>query len=217
MEAGKTSVIAFVGSKHSGMALITQATGMWDKIDGGQLVLLEGIRRASDRHGVLIHNPSDESVVISKGRILGRMEVMEEEALAMIQEYNGFGQSSDGVQRNSSGGWEGRPSHEFVMFDKRASDEDQKEFRKFIEAEGKDIFEEVITGVSKLDPMPIDLVNEKEPVVWRSGARVPYRWRSFIDEKKIGLEKIGAIRKSISEFNAPVMVVPKPGGGLPRT
>lgn len=89
---------------------------------------------------------------------------------------------------NQSGGWEGKPSHEFILYDSDAKSQHETIFREFILREGTDIFEESISGVSKLTPMPIDLINENENMVWRT--KFPYKRRPFVEEKLIALGKI---------------------------
>ena len=213
---------------------IQEVSGEWDRMDKGELLMLRGVRGKNDQQSVFVHNNSDKPIVIAKGRILGLIQEFSGTLLAPILEEKEELESEESVKRkqeidvgikwardnmgtpkmNQSGGWEGRPSHEFIIYDPDGKLENQKRFREFILAEGADRFEESITGVSKLEEMAIDLLNERETVVWRPGARVPYKWRSFVEEKLMALGKIGAIRSSTSSFSAPVLVVPKAGGGL---
>jgi hypothetical protein len=242
LPAGVTAAIAYSkdgGScaEHSRMDWeIQEVRREWDRIDKGELLLLRGVRKGNDRQSVFVHNNTDKAMVIGKGRVLGSIHEFSGTLLAPMVENNqsidekeekrkkmdehidvGIKWARDNMgtpKMNQSGGWEGKPSHEFIIYDPQGKLESQRKFREFILAEGADRFEESITGVSKLEGMAIDLVNERETVVWRSGARVPYKWRSFVEEKLMALGKIGAIRSSTSSFSAPVLVVPKPGGGL---
>ena len=173
--------------------------------DENGLILLRGIKNSHDRKTVFLHNCSDRPLLVQKGRILGSitaapslfapiLEVSDcqdkEEPRTGVTGIKWANDNTNTPIMNQSGGWEGKPSHEFILYDSDAKSQHETIFREFIFREGTDIFEESISGVSKLTPMPIDLINENENVVWRPGAKVPYKWRPFVEEKLIALGKI---------------------------
>jgi hypothetical protein len=187
-----------------------------DEVDNIQrIVVLRGVHNRDDPLLVLVHNTSDEPFLLEKGRVIGSISDVPQQLLAPIMEANDrYNETIRLPVMNRSGGWEGRPSFEFIQYDPSLAVESRQKLQEFVKNEAREVFEETISGVSNLAAMPIDLVNEGENVVWRPGMRVPYKWRPFVEEKLIALGKIGAIRTSTSNFSAPVLVVPKAGGGL---
>ena len=53
--------------------------------------------------------------------------------------------------------------------------------------------------------MPIDLTTPG-PVVWRPSARVPFKWRSFVDDMIDQALRQGVVKPSTSAFRAPIVV-----------
>ena len=58
--------------------------------------------------------------------------------------------------------------------------------------------------------MPIDLTSN-QPVVWRPSARVPFKWRPFVDDMLAQGLRQGIIRPSGSAFSAPIIVAMSAG------
>ena len=76
----------------------------------------------------------------------------------------------------------------------------------------KEDFPEIVskhsTDIGRTKLHQLDIPVKGEPVAVKPYA-IPLKYQSFIDEEVRKLEEAGLIQKSISDWNSPIIVVPK--------
>jgi hypothetical protein len=156
------------------------------------------------RRHILVVNESEEDCFIKKGEIIGSTRNAEICNLAELSD----GQAAELIEKMKAKGHleleDSGKSYSKVKINPDVKLDQQKALLNLVE-EFRDIFAEVLSQPADLPEMPINLKTDK-PVVWRPSARVPFKWRSFIDDMiNQGLRQ-GVIKPSTSEFSAPIVV-----------
>ena len=169
------------------------------------LSIVEGI--FSNSRNVLVMNHSDHDRIIKKGEVLGFAQTRsadeicninsctEEEAQRMIQQMKEKGL----LEKQDSGN-----SYKKVKINPQLTPKEKQQLEELVE-EFKSIFAEILEHPANLPPMPIELLSE-EPIVWRPSARVPFKWREFVDDMIEQALNQGVIKPSSSPFSAPIVV-----------
>jgi len=168
----------------------------------GELIFMKGILDKKGAKEIFVINNSDNNLHIKKGTRIGTLRTIDliEEVEIDYIDYKQKEEKIDGKEN----------SEKLVTINPNLPKEQQDQLEELI-AKYSDIFGETLEKKAKFRPMPIDL-STAIPVVFRPTARVPFRWRPFVEEKLETLLKAGVIRPSNSPYSAPLIVVPKAGG-----
>ena len=166
----------------------------------------------SNSRKLIITNTSDQDRFLKKGSVICLAEPLENSSICNIEECSEEEAEKLIVKMRQKGLLEREDSgqsYQKVRINSKLSEEQQMKLRELV-FEFRDIFAEVLSKPADLPAMPIDLTSP-EPVVWRPSARVPFKWRPFVDDMIEQALQQGIIRRSNSAFSAPIVVTMSAG------